>query len=493
MHHQPTLLRRGLAVLGASLLTSSAFASSHMDAPLITLDPSANTTDVYAFVRLAAGQKVLVTALGVYPHEEPGVGPNKYNFDDNVLYELHVSTGSDVAAGRATFSYQFEFQTRYKNEGTILQSYLGIVNNVGDAAQNLVQTYTITKVEHRPGKSHHRGGPRTTVIGTGIVPPNNQGNATPLYNEGDSGENPAKDGRATFAEFDRYTQQGTFVFPNGYRAFAGQREDGFYGDIQSIFDLLKLRSPGKDSQGGFNMHLLSLVIPLTELGGDQQVVGVHATTSRRQVQVLRERGEVNAGKWVQIGRQGNPLFCEGLVAIQDKDRYNRTSPEDDRKLFRKYAETPELAKLINVLVFGGSGPAIETNRTDIAGIFIPDLIKVDLSTGPVRVAGSGPGHPVNPDDAGFSRLGVFGGDVLQSTIQDPFGNGGFIPGGWPNGRRFGDDVVDIAVSALISDLRGPLVIRVADGIDGVSRNDSGYNKVFPYAGTPHNGRNHTHP
>jgi hypothetical protein len=164
----------------------------------------------------------------------------------------------------------------------------------------------------------------------------------------------------------------------------------------------------------------------------------------------------------------------------------------DSLLFRKYAETPELARLINLIVFGGSGPAPETNRTDIAGIFIPDLIKVDLSTGPVRVAGSGPGHPVNPDDAGFSRLSIFGNDILTSAIQPGFGNG-TIPGGWPNGRRFGDDVVDIAVTALISDLRGPLVIRVADGVDGVSRNDSGYHKVFPYAGTPHNGRNHTHP
>jgi hypothetical protein len=479
-------LHRCAALLLAAHLAPLAVASSHMDAPLITLDPAANTTDVYAFVRVAAGQKVLVTALGVYPHQEPGIGPNKYNFDDNVLYEIHVATGDDVAAGKPTYSYQFQFKTDYITKRTILQSYLGVITNIGDSAQNLVQTYTVTKVDHRHC-------PRTTRIGTGIVPPNNQGIATPFYNQGDNGENPAKDGRATFAEFDRYTQQGTFVYTNGYRAFAGQREDGFYGDIQSIFDLLQLRSPGKDSQGGFNMHLLSLVIPVSELGGDQQVVGVYATTSRRQVRVLREHGDSNTGPWVQVGRQGNPLFCEGLVAIEDKDRYNRTSPDLDDKLFRKYAENPELARLINLLVFGGSGPAVETNRTDIAGIFIPDLIKVDLSTGPVRVAGSGPSHPVNPDDAGFSRLSVFGGDVLQSTIQDPFGNGGFVPGGWPNGRRFGDDVVDIAVSALISDLRGPLVIRVADGIDGVSANDAGYNKVFPYGGTPHNGRNHSHP
>ena len=479
-------IKQSCLCAAAIVLAASAQASSHMDAPLITLDPAANTTDVYAFVRMAAGQKVLVTALGVYPHEEPGVGPNKYNFDDNVLYALHVSLGSDVAAGKPTLTYEFQFSTRYKTEATILQSYLGVVQNVDDAAQNLTQTYTITKWDRRTDVR--------TPVGTGIVPPNNQGIATPLYNQGDNGENPAKDGRATFANFDRYTQQGTFVYPSGYRAFAGQREDGFYGDIQSIFDLLQLRSPGKDSQGGFNIHLLSLVIPVSELGGDQQVVGVYASCNRRANTVNRDNGDTKSvGKWVQVARQGNPLFCEALVAIADKDRYNRTSPENDATLFKKYALNPELAKLINLIVFGGSGPAIETNRTDIAGIFIPDLIKVDLSTGPVRVAGSGPGHAVNPDDTGFSRLSIFGGDVLQSAIQDPFGNGGSIPGGWPNGRRFGDDVIDIAVTALISDLRGPLVIRVADGIDGVSANDVGYNKVFPYAGTPHNGRNHSHP
>src|SRR5437016_10952662 len=84
------------------------FASSHMDAPLITLDPAANTTDVYAFVNSDNGQKYLTVALGVYPFEEPGIGPNKYNFDDNVLYEIHLALGNDsVAAGRADVSYQF--------------------------------------------------------------------------------------------------------------------------------------------------------------------------------------------------------------------------------------------------------------------------------------------------------------------------------------------------------------------------------------------------
>src|SRR5262245_65019635 len=123
MKKKLTVLHRGVSAVLAGLLASPAFASSHMDAPLIVRDPSANTTDVYAFVQEENGVKVLVTALGVYPHQEPGIGPNKYNFDDNVLYEIHVATGKGVAAGEPTVSYQFEFKTEFKTKGTILQSY----------------------------------------------------------------------------------------------------------------------------------------------------------------------------------------------------------------------------------------------------------------------------------------------------------------------------------------------------------------------------------
>jgi hypothetical protein len=475
-------LRLALVPVLLGYLITPVWASSHMDAPLIILDPAANTTDVYAFVQVENGAKSLVTALGVYPHQEPGIGPNKYNFDPNVLYQIHVALGRDVAAGKATLSYQFRFTTNFKNRNTILQSFLGVIQNVGDAAQNLTQTYTVTKVDHRTGIR--------TSLGTGIVPPNNQGIATPYYNQGDNGENPAKDGVATEAQLDRYTSQAITNLGNGYIAFAGQRDDGFYADIQAVFDLLQLRNPGKDSQGGFNIHLMSLVIPVSEFGGDQQVVGVYATTSRKQVRLFGDdEGDTS---WVQVARQGNPLFNEGLVALKDKDLYSRSSPSVDNLIFRKYALNPELAKLINAIVFQGNGPAPETNRTDIAGIFIPDLIKVDLSTGPCRLGGNGTSIGDNPNDPGFSRLSIFGGDTLTSTVQAGFG-GGTVPGGWPNGRRFGDDVVDIAVTALISDLRtSPPTIRGPAG-DNVDWNDMAYNKVFPYESTPQNGRNHHHP
>ena len=475
-------LRLALVPVLLGYLITPVWASSHMDAPLIILDPAANTTDVYAFVQVENGAKSLVTALGVYPHQEPGIGPNKYNFDPNVLYQIHVALGRDVAAGKATLSYQFRFTTNFKNRNTILQSFLGVIQNVGDASQNLTQTYTVTKVDHRTGVR--------TPLGTGIVPPNNQGIATPYYNQGDNGDNPAKDGVATEAELDRYTSQAITNLGNGYIAFAGQRDDGFYADIGAVFDLLQLRNPGKDSQGGFNIHLMSLVIPVSEFGGDQQVVGVYATTSRKQVRLFGDdEGDTS---WVQVARQGNPLFNEGLVALKDKDLYSRSSPSVDNLIFRKYALNPELAKLINAIVFQGNGPAPETNRTDIAGIFIPDLIKVDLSTGPCRLGGNGTSIGDNPNDPGFSRLSIFGGDTLTSTVQAGFG-GGTVPGGWPNGRRFGDDVVDIAVTALISDLRtSPPTIRGPAG-DNVDWNDMAYNKVFPYESTPQNGRNHHHP
>src|SRR5437660_8372101 len=153
-------LSAAIASLLVAQLATPVMASSHMDAPLITLDPAANTTDVYAFVQNENGVKTLITALGVYPFEEPGIGPNKYNFDPNVLYQIHVAVGRDAAAGRPTLSYQFRFTTSYKNQNTILQSYLGVIQDVGDAAQNLTQTYTVTKLDHHTGAR--------TLLGAGI-------------------------------------------------------------------------------------------------------------------------------------------------------------------------------------------------------------------------------------------------------------------------------------------------------------------------------------
>jgi hypothetical protein len=515
----PVLFTTAAMTAAHFLVPLSARASSHMDAPLITLDPAANTTDVYAFV--AAGENgdtnnYLVVGLGVYPFEEPGIGPNQYNFDDNVLYQIHICTTNksrglprnslnDVETGRATVSYQFQFHTTYANTGTILVSYLGVINTIGDAGQNLRQAYTLTKVDHRDNRS--------TILGTNIlVPPNNEGRATPLYNIGNDGDNPAKPGVAEPADLDPYTRQAVYT-NDGYLSFAGQRDDGFYADVLAVFDLLQLRNPGHDSQKGFNIHEITLRIPMSELGGDMQTVGVYATTSRRAISVLRngaaysaaslgsldkmnrdpfqvgpnESATTTAGGWVQVARQGNPLFNEVLVALADKDLYSRTDPTVDSVVFAKYALNPEPAKLFNEIYNGGTNnPNIESDRTDIAYIFIPDVIKVDLSTGPALLQGGG------TNDPGYSSLGVFGGDTLTSKVS-----GGAVSGGWPNGRRYGDNVVDIALKSLLdsTNILGPgfgLFVNPPTASQNVLTNDAIYSKVFPYESTPQNGRNHSH-
>ncbi len=470
------------AAIAAGLAAASpivANASSHMDAPLITFDDAANTTDVYAFLSEdTKGQLYLTTALSVFPFEEPGIGPNAYRFDDRVRYSIHVALNDHVSRGVSELSYEFDFATVYANQDTVLQAFTGVVSPDG-SNQNLRQSYRVTKIDRR------KGGGRT-VLGQGaadnlFVPPNNQGQLTPFYNHNDNGDNHAKEGVSYAGDLDAYTKAGVVDLPGGYRVFAGQRDDGFYADIQSIFDLdlsfgaaTETETKPFDSQGGFNVHTIVLNIPIEELD-DAQLAGVYATTSRRNIRNDDELKSVeifdNArGAYRQVGRQGNPLFVEALLPIEKKDGYNQGSPSDDFSL-NQFAQNPELSGF-------GPGPLVPGL---LESIYIPDLIKVDLTTGPARLSGQ----------ANFNRLGVFGGDVLQSQFQDPFGNGGFIPGGWPNGRRFGDDVVDIAIIAL--GLAGPLgTDYTALRFDGVDQNDITYNQVFPYAATPLNGRNHGH-
>lgn len=465
-------LRHCLAVSGMLVSVFAApavLASSHMDAPLISLDDPANTTDVYAFMsrREASTVDYMTVALAVYPFQEPGIGPNNYRFDDTVAYDVHVALDGSIARGRPDVSYRFEFKTEIPNQDTILQTYLGPLEPQGPGQfptnQNLRQTYKVTMIDWR------RGG-RIQVLGENlVVPPNNQGLVTRYYNQGDDGNNPAKGGVASTGALDPYTRNAIATIRNNHRVFAGQRDDGFYADIQSIFDLdfafgatQTPPTPTKpfDSQGGFNVHTIALEIPVAALSG-AKIAGVYATTSR-----ITE-GKKGRREAVQVGRQGNPLLAEALLANRDKDKYNRSQPAQDAQ-FGYAVDNPALSQIFNVQ------PLIPGL---LRSIFIPDMIKVDLTTGPARLAGQ----------SGFHRLSIFGGDLLQSTAQDPFNNGGSIPGGWPNGRRFGDDVIDIAIIAL-----GIAPAAANTDVDRVTDNDITYNQVFPYAATPLNGRNHGH-
>src|SRR5262249_45332382 len=195
-------------------------------------------------------------------------------------------------------------------------------------------------------------------------------------------------------------------------------------------------------------------------------VGVFAAVERPRVTIRSTDGPPqNSGRQLQVNRMGNPLFNEVLVAQRDKDNYNRKGPADDPAKFQQYALSPEVIVLINA-VFGTN--FVTDNRTDLANIYTPDMLRVDLTPPPVRLAG----------ETGFSRLSVFGGDTTANAA------GATVPSGWPNGRRLGDDVVDIAFTAIAS---GPSYNQIIVLGDNINANDQVYNFVFPYSATPHSG------
>lgn len=479
-------------------------ASSHSDAPLIKQDPQANLTDVYAFVGRKYNDpatKVLNVLVSVHPFSEPGDGVIYDRFSDDALYSIHITnpkTGASLRRydfqfsksnpeGQATtppaVSRNFQFLRptptpepagALKNPDTILSYGLGTevgsINTVGDARQNFTQWFSVSR--------------DSMVIGSTLKtpPPNVGGATTPAYNDA-SGN--AVSGAATFDQLDAYTRQTIHQLSTGEVVFAGPRDDGFYADTPAIFNLLESRildnngsladGLGQDGNGidgfkGFNVLCFAIQIPLSQLPaadsyqdpffGAKRGVGVYASVSRRS-QVLRdENGTTSSGNWVQVNRLGNPLFNEVLVALRDKDRYNRTSPMDDNARFSKYALMPEVGALINAVY---KTNFVTTGRMDLQAVYIPDVIRVNTESDPV----------VLPGQAGYHRLGFIGGDVTSG-----------VSSGWPNGRRIGDDVVDVALTAVAS---GPSYSAITLVGDNVSSNDTPYHQVFPYLATPHSG------
>ncbi len=487
-------LARGVTTFLATLIVASstpyAWAANHSDAPLSKQDPQTNLTDVYTFIGTkynAPDQKVLNVIVQVRPFSEPGDGAIYDRFADDALYSIHIT---HPATGETTMRYDFQFSpvtSGYKNLNTALSYGLGTevgpIVDVGDARHNFTQTYTVTKTA---------GGP-PTVIGRGLLtpPPNVGKRTTPEYNDA---AGLAVSGAATFAALDKYTRQTVHSLPTGEAVFAGSREDGFYCDIPGIFDLLDPRLLGPDGQGqtgngvdgfkGFNVLAFAIQIPVDALTtfpynaafgdlattplpsvGAATGVGVYASVSRSRVTIRQRDGStINRGGWIQGNRMGNPLFNEGLVALKDKDNLNRTSPTED-DAFATYAENPEIASLLND-VFGTTFAT--SGRTDLRAVFIPEVLRVDTTTPPVTLAGQ----------AGFNRLGFIGGDTTTDS------SGRVKSSGWPNGRRLGDDVCDIALTAVAS---GPTYDPVVLLGDNVTANDQVYNQVFPYSGTPHSG------
>jgi hypothetical protein len=403
--------------------------SSHREAPEISKDPSADNTDVYAFVSPDKPNSVTLIANFI-PFQLPYGGPNFFEFSDDVVYSIKISNAGDAVAD---ITYEFRFTTTIRNPNTFLYN-TGQITNITDETWNRPQTYSVTKVL--------RDGTRTVLASKYPVPPVNVGQrSTPQYG---------------FLSRQAFKQLG-----NNRWVFAGQRADPFWVDLGSVFDLGALRPfnnahliklpvmDGVNGLQGLNVHSIVLQVPIAELtrenytGGDvmdaRSVIGVWASTSRAKSTVFDPNTGTYSpfGDQVQVSRLGNPLFNEVLTPMARKDYWNSQQPANDSQ-FASYVTKPELAGLLPVL-YPGVFPnlaAYDKPRNDLAAILLTGI-----------PAGVVPGFQnfTGPVQADMLRLNTA---VPPTKNPNPIGLIAGDAAGFPNGRRLTDNVTAIELRAV---------------------------------------------
>ncbi|MDQ3255108.1 MAG: DUF4331 domain-containing protein [Acidobacteriota bacterium] len=470
-----------LALLVSAPVQNPSQASSHREAPLITADPLADNTDVYAFRSTEAGREGFVTLISNFiPFQEPSGGPHFYLFDDTVLYEIKIDNTGD---GIEDISYQFRFNTHFRNPNTVLGMAAvnqdGVIESNTDPDYNEYQTYTVSRRSNATGKN-------AQVLASNLVmPPSNVGQrATPNYEA-------------------HLASQAVYNLPGGGRVFAGQRDEGFYIDVGGIFDIFNLSALGPPinfetggfgGTDGFNVNTLAIEVPISALTRDGQVptsttaanavVGVWSTASRRTTRVIRQGRIQSFGPFAQVSRLGNPLVNEVVVPLGLKDTFNSLTPASDAVLAPAVLD-PELPKLIQTALSAFEGVQIEippAPRTDLVAIFATGI--------PAGTVPGAPGFTTFLSDGvphEYLRLNVA---IPPSASPNRLGLLGNDPAGFPNGRRVGDDVVDIELRAVLGGTPFTPAFNVfpnnAIG-DGVDTNDIPYLTRFPYLATPHSG------
>ena len=436
-----------------------AAASSHREAPVIADDPAADNTDLYAF--RSPDRPDTVTLVANYiPLEEPAGGPNFAKFDDSVLYAIKVDNDGD---GEEDTTFEFRFKTTVGNGSTYLYN-TGPVTSLDDSDLNVRQTYSVTRVT----------GKDSEVLASDVpTPPVNVGpRSTPSYG--------ALAGAAVRD------------LPGGIKVFAGQRDDPFFVDLGSIFDLGGLRpfnafhllalgaAGGVDGVAGYNTHSIAIQVPIAQLVKvPNHTIGVYATADRQKIRILRPDGTNDSqGPWVQVSRLGNPLVNEVVIPLGKKDLWNRTDPAEDAQFASSYT-SPELAGLVNLLYpalpdtpTSGRDDLVAVLLTGVPGLNFTGATKADLLRLNTSIPPSGPVGTGN-------RLGVLAGEFA----------------GFPNGRRLEDDVTDIELRAVACGYGN--VLQGALGLcnlspnnligDGVDANDKPFSTSFPYLSTPHQG------
>ncbi len=497
-------MKSGLSVSTTAVLIGTAFtmfattgsASSHREAPAITGTPKVDATDFYMFRSYETGREGYVTMIANYlPLQDPYGGPNYFRLDETALYEIHIDNDGDAIED---LSFQFEFRNEARKialpiNGQTVEiplSQAGPVSQVNDPNLNVRETYTV-KVA-RDGRRSQDVAALTQVAG----------------------------GSDVFDKPSDYIGQKTFGAGNGYeqyawqhahnvnmpgcdaagKVFVAQRKDPFKIALGQIFDLINLNPLGPTEDGNVddlsdkNVTSLILEMPISCLtNGSESVIGGWTTASLRQGRLLNPEpvgiGDAtwDGGAWSQVSRLGMPLVNEVIIGLGDKDRFNASQPRDDAQ-FATYVTNPTLPALIQTLFPSAPAP---TNfpRTDLVAAFLTGLKLAD---------GTVVNQPAQVTAAEMLRLNT----AIPPTPFDKQNNLGVAAGdlaGFPNGRRPGDDIVDVSLRVAMGALCTLTGATDALGVgckpadapagaapitDGVATNASQFYDTFPYLASP---------
>ena len=465
----------------AGLPASIAHASSHREAPFITEMPKVDGTDFYMFRSYESGRAGFVTLIANYlPLQSPYGGPNYFTMDPEALYEIHVDNNGDA---KEDITFQFRFKNELKNQTlTIGGKPVAIpLANVGPAVTgttlglNVTESYNVTVV-----RGDRRKGSRASVA-------NADTGATEFVKPVDN------IGNKTIADYAAYAAGHVYnvAIPGCAtpgRVFVGQRKEPFVVNLGEIFDLINTNPLGPVN-GATNIiddaNITSLILEVAAnclTNGADPVIGGWTTASVRQARLLRtlpsfDKPALEGGPWAQVSRLGMPLVNELVIGLKDKDKFNVSKPEKDTQ-FAEYVTNPTLPALIDALFFP-TNPQAPTNfpRNDLVTAFLTGVPGIN--------------QPANVVAAEMLRLNTTT-SVTAKGAQNNLGVIGGDAAGFPNGRRPGDDVVDISLRVVMGKLcklnigcvPGDAPAGDAPLTDGAFVSDADFDAAFPYLKTP---------
>lgn len=509
-------------VLATTMLATStvSFASSHREAPGITKMPKVDSTDFYMFRSYEQGRDQYVTLIANYqPLQAPGGGPNYFTMDPDALYEIHVDNVGDA---HEHLTFQFKFSNSLTNGtgetlnvgGTtnpIALRQIAPVSKPGDANLGEQETYTLTLIT-----GDRRTGSRASIT--------NAADGSTVFKKPFDNT-----GMKTIANYPAYANQ--FIYNVNIpgcqtpgRVFVGQRAEAFAVNLGPIFDLVNIvpvegdstpgAGDGKGFKGGitqshandelvgkYNVTSLALEVPITCLtGGGNGVIGAWQTASLPQARLLDPipsytAPSLSGGGYVQVSRLSMPLVNELVIGLPDKDKFNGSDPSGDAQ-FLNYVTNPTFPAILDILFRAPVNATLGTNYPSIAPTNFPrnDLVATFLT----GFSTLNQLKTVTPSEMLRLNTGVA---VTPFGKQSTFGVAGDDLAGYPNGRRPGDDTVDITLRVAMGALCYPVPINhtptdlklckpsdastgFAPYTDGAPIHDTDLQNTFPYLNSP---------